>query len=64
MLLQPTESTKTASFIQDAARVILANRFVVETAPLQTYCTAIVFAPEKALPEAYSDPLYQNKYRG
>jgi WD40 repeat protein len=30
-------------------RFILANRFIIEKAPLQIYCSAIVFIPEKSI---------------
>ena len=49
MLLQPGESVEASSFLYDAARFILANRFVIEIAPLQTYCSAIIFAPEESI---------------
>ena len=49
MLLQPGESVEASSFLYDATRFILANRFVIETAPLQAYCSAIVFAPEESI---------------
>jgi hypothetical protein len=49
MLLQLGESEDVSSFLYDAARFILANRFIIETAPLQTYCFAIVFALEESI---------------
>jgi hypothetical protein len=36
------------AFIHDAKRFALYNRSVIEQAPLQLYCSALVFAPEKS----------------
>jgi hypothetical protein len=49
MLLQPGKSVEASSFLYNAVCFILANRFVIEIAPLQTYCSAIVFAPEESI---------------
>ena len=49
MLLQLGKSVEASSFLYDAARFILANRFVIEMAPLQTYYSAIVFALEESI---------------
>jgi WD40 repeat protein len=35
--------------VQDARRLILQNRSIIEQAPLQTYCSALVFAPETSV---------------
>ncbi|PTB66953.1 hypothetical protein BBK36DRAFT_1199004 [Trichoderma citrinoviride] len=35
-------------FFQDAARFILHNRFILETAPLQTYVSALIFSPTQS----------------
>ncbi|KAI9708129.1 MAG: hypothetical protein M1828_003189, partial [Chrysothrix sp. TS-e1954] len=37
------------ALIWDARRFMLYNRWVIEEAPLQTYCSALVFAPQKSL---------------
>jgi WD40 repeat protein len=37
------------AFIQDATRFAIANRSIIEQAPLQVYCSALVFAPEKSI---------------
>jgi hypothetical protein len=37
------------TFIQDAARFAVYNRSVIEQAPLQAYCSGLVFAPEKSI---------------
>ncbi|KAG4444050.1 hypothetical protein IFR05_000510 [Cadophora sp. M221] len=36
-------------FIQDATRFTVSNRSIIEQAPLQAYCSALVFAPEKSI---------------
>jgi WD40 repeat protein len=37
------------AFIQDATRFAVANRSIIEQAPLQVYCSALIFAPEKSI---------------
>ncbi|KAH9205195.1 NACHT domain-containing protein, partial [Leptodontidium sp. 2 PMI_412] len=37
------------AFIQDATRFAISTRSVIEQAPLQAYCSALVFAPEKSI---------------
>jgi WD40 repeat protein len=36
-------------FIHDARRFAVSNRSIIERAPLQVYCSALVFAPEKSI---------------
>ncbi|QYT02345.1 hypothetical protein H0G86_009351 [Trichoderma simmonsii] len=36
-------------FFRDAVRFILYNRFILETAPLQTYVSALIFSPSESL---------------
>ncbi|KAH6717349.1 hypothetical protein BKA61DRAFT_478141 [Leptodontidium sp. MPI-SDFR-AT-0119] len=36
-------------FIHDARRFTVSNRSIIEQAPLQVYCSALVFAPEKSI---------------
>jgi WD40 repeat protein len=43
------ESSKVHAFIHDARRFALHNRSIIEQAPLQVYCSALVFAPEKSI---------------
>ena len=43
------ESPNVHAFIYDARRFALHNRLIIEQAPLQTYCSALVFAPEKSI---------------
>ncbi|KAH6702770.1 hypothetical protein BKA61DRAFT_457375, partial [Leptodontidium sp. MPI-SDFR-AT-0119] len=47
--LQFDESSTLYAFIHDAKRFALYNRSIIEQAPLQTYCSALVFAPEKSI---------------
>jgi WD40 repeat protein len=37
------------AFVYDASRFALYNRSVIEQTPLQLYCSALVFAPEKSI---------------
>jgi WD40 repeat protein len=37
------------AFIYDVKRFALYNRSVIEQAPLQSYCSALIFAPEKSI---------------
>jgi len=43
------ESPNIHAFIYDAKRFALHNRLIIEQAPLQSYCSALVFAPEKSI---------------
>ncbi|KUJ10180.1 uncharacterized protein LY89DRAFT_710917 [Mollisia scopiformis] len=43
------ESPDLHAFIYDAKRFALHNRLVIEQAPLQLYCSALVFAPKKSI---------------
>ena len=45
-MLKADRSPNLYAFAHDAKRFALYNRFVIEQAPLQLYCSAIVFAPE------------------
>ena len=36
-------------FVHDAKRFVLYNRAVIELAPLQAYCLALIFAPEQSI---------------
>ncbi|KAJ5719713.1 hypothetical protein N7493_007291 [Penicillium malachiteum] len=44
-----TKSTGLAAFLQDAKRFVLKNRQVVDEAPLQLYCTGLIFAPQQSI---------------
>jgi WD40 repeat protein len=44
-----SKSPKLFAFVHDVKRFILYNRSIVEQAPFQTYCSALVFAPETSL---------------
>ncbi|KAH8586363.1 hypothetical protein B0O99DRAFT_493091, partial [Bisporella sp. PMI_857] len=43
------ENPDLRAFIHDAKRFALYNRPVIEQAPLQSYCSALVFSPEKSI---------------
>ncbi|KAH0555818.1 hypothetical protein GP486_006235 [Trichoglossum hirsutum] len=47
--LQFDESPDVHAFIHDARRFTVSNRSIIEQAPLQAYCSALVFAPEKSI---------------
>ncbi|KAL7935407.1 hypothetical protein V8C35DRAFT_272036 [Trichoderma chlorosporum] len=46
---QTFRNTEALEFFQDAVRFILHNRFIIETAPLQTYVSALIFAPARSV---------------
>ena len=43
------------ALLYDAKRFVLYNQLVIEQAPLQLYCSALVFAPEKNIVRAKSE---------
>ncbi|KAH7393735.1 hypothetical protein BKA64DRAFT_724800 [Cadophora sp. MPI-SDFR-AT-0126] len=47
--IQFDESPKLHAFIHDGRRFAVSSRSIVEQAPLQAYCSALVFAPEKSI---------------
>ncbi|MCJ1462809.1 hypothetical protein MMC07_001412 [Pseudocyphellaria aurata] len=48
-LVSATSSTHISSFLEDARRIFLANRYIADIAPLQIYSSAMVFAPQTSL---------------
>ncbi|KFY80333.1 hypothetical protein V499_00801, partial [Pseudogymnoascus sp. VKM F-103] len=48
VLYPADKSPELHKFIYDAKRFALHNRSVIEQAPLQLYCSALIFAPEKS----------------
>ncbi|TVY65583.1 Vegetative incompatibility protein HET-E-1, partial [Lachnellula suecica] len=44
-----TESSDWHVFIHNITRFVLYNRSAIEQAPLQVYCSALVFAPENSI---------------
>ncbi|KAL8823663.1 MAG: hypothetical protein Q9191_005655 [Dirinaria sp. TL-2023a] len=48
-LVSPNNSTYLLDFLQDALRVVLANRNSMDLAPLQIYSSAMVFAPQTSI---------------
>ncbi|TEY29165.1 hypothetical protein BOTCAL_0965g00010 [Botryotinia calthae] len=48
-IMKANKDSKLHSFIHDAKRFILYNRTGIEQAPLQIYCSALFFAPEKSI---------------
>ncbi|KAG9230029.1 hypothetical protein BJ875DRAFT_537382 [Amylocarpus encephaloides] len=47
--LQFDKSPNLHDFIHDARRFTVSNRSIIEQAPLQVYCSALVFAPEMSI---------------
>ncbi|KAJ5746704.1 hypothetical protein N7520_011886 [Penicillium odoratum] len=43
------ENTLTFDFLQDANRFFLKNRQIADVAPLQIYCSGLIFAPRKSI---------------
>ncbi|KAI9768893.1 MAG: hypothetical protein M1839_003847 [Geoglossum umbratile] len=48
-ILEADKSTELFDFIHDAKRFVLYNRSVIEQAPLQTYCSALIFTPGESI---------------
>lgn len=48
-LLSLDNSSNLSDFIQDAQRIVLANRHFVDLAPLQIYSSAMIFAPQNSV---------------
>jgi WD40 repeat protein len=47
-LLKPSESPSLSGLVNDAKRFVLSNSWVIERAPFQIYCFALVFSPTKS----------------
>lgn len=46
---QSNDSTHLSFFLEDARRVVLANRYIADLAPCQIYSSAMVFAPQTSV---------------
>ncbi|KIW16082.1 hypothetical protein PV08_06133 [Exophiala spinifera] len=49
MRRQVNASSRIAAFLEDAQRVVLANRYIADLAPLQIYSSAMIFAPQTSI---------------
>jgi WD40 repeat protein len=49
LVLKPDESPHLYAMIHDVYRFILHNRWILESAPLQLYCSALIFAPKMSV---------------
>jgi uncharacterized delta-60 repeat protein len=49
LIMKGDKNPNLQMFIHDAKRFVLYNRSVIEQAPLQIYCSALVFSPEKSI---------------
>ncbi|KAM0363085.1 hypothetical protein ACHAPK_011223 [Fusarium culmorum] len=47
-IVDPEKSVQALSFLRDAKRFVLNYRWIIDTAPLQLYASAIVFAPKQS----------------
>ncbi|KAJ4076770.1 hypothetical protein NW756_012779 [Fusarium oxysporum] len=48
-IVDPEKGTQVLSFLRDAKRFVLNYRWIIDTAPLQLYASAIVFAPKQSI---------------
>ncbi|KAL2040688.1 hypothetical protein N7G274_006667 [Stereocaulon virgatum] len=48
-IVDASQSPRLYNFIYDAKRFVLYNRSIIEKAPLQLYCSALLFAPENSI---------------
>ncbi|MCJ1467997.1 hypothetical protein MMC07_006623 [Pseudocyphellaria aurata] len=48
-MLVPNELSALSATVYDAKRLVLINRSVIEEAPLQLYCSALVFCPSQSM---------------
>ncbi|KAI1457972.1 hypothetical protein F4805DRAFT_152247 [Annulohypoxylon moriforme] len=48
-LIDPVKHPKLSSFVYDARRFVLMNKWVIEQAPLQIYCSALLFSPTTSI---------------
>ncbi|KAI9778855.1 MAG: hypothetical protein M1839_007818 [Geoglossum umbratile] len=48
-MIDAKKSPNLYAFIRDSKRFIVYNRSIIEEAPLQTYCCAFAFAPQRSL---------------
>ncbi|KAF9765081.1 hypothetical protein IL306_002692 [Fusarium sp. DS 682] len=47
--VDPEEGAQVLSFLRDARRFVLNYRWIIDTAPLQLYASALVFAPKQSI---------------
>jgi WD40 repeat protein len=48
-IIDPEKGAQVLSFLHDAKRFVLNYRWIIDTAPLQLYTSAIVFAPRQSI---------------
>ncbi|KAI3571439.1 hypothetical protein IWW34DRAFT_291909 [Fusarium oxysporum f. sp. albedinis] len=48
-IVDPERGTQVLTFLRDAKRFVLNYRWIIDTAPLQLYASAIVFAPKQSI---------------
>ncbi|RYC80662.1 Vegetative incompatibility protein HET-E-1 [Fusarium oxysporum f. sp. narcissi] len=48
-IVDPEKGAQVLSFLRDAKRFVLNYRWIIDTAPLQLYASALVFAPKQSI---------------
>ena len=62
-LVNENDNPELADFLRDAQRFILANHFIANIAPLQLYCSSLVFAPQRSVVRSkYGFPKWLTRY--
>jgi hypothetical protein len=49
LLIMQLSTSSVSKFLHDARRFVLRFQFILASAPLQTYCSALVFSPEASI---------------
>jgi WD40 repeat protein len=49
IVFQPTDAVEVSIFLHDIRRVIMGNRSVIDTAPLQVYISVLLFSPTRSI---------------
>ncbi|RFU28422.1 hypothetical protein B7463_g7900, partial [Scytalidium lignicola] len=48
-LIKSSDAPQLYDLVQDARRFVLSNRAIIEQAPMQTYCSALMFCPMESI---------------
>ncbi|TIA54019.1 WD40 repeat-like protein, partial [Aureobasidium pullulans] len=59
-LVCPDRGADVTSFLGDARRFVLRNRYVVDLAPLQLYLSALIFTPESSIVKRVFEQVHEN----
>lgn len=63
-LIQPSDNSNLSSFIYDAKRFVLTNRWIIEHAPLQIYASALMCSPRECLVRSRFQHLVPSQSQG